>query len=394
MASSNPGISPPRRVLLGAGPSSVHPLVRQALAAPIVGHMDPYFYQVMQEAMALLRGVFRTANPMTFPISGTGSAGMEAAMSNLLEPGDKVIIGVNGYFGQRMVEMASRCGAQVIQVAAPWGSIIPGEAIEAALKQHARVKVLALVHAETSTGVLQPLAEACRLAREYGVLLLVDTVTSLGGCEVAVDPWGVDVCYSATQKCLGCPPGLAPITLSPRAMEAVRRRQTKVNSWYLDVSLLESYWLTGRVYHHTAPISMVYALREALRLLMEEGLEAGYERHWRNGTALQRGLEAMGLQLLAPTEHRAPMLTAVCPPPGVDAEAIRRALLEEYDIEVGGGLGELRGKLWRIGLMGYSSQGENVLAVLSALESLLARAGWGFPRGDGVAAAGQVLNRG
>ena len=385
-------LDPPGRVLLGAGPSNIHPRVQQAMLAPMVGHLDPYFISIMEDTMSLLRSVFRTRNMLTFPISGTGSAGMDAGFCNFLEPGDVVVIGVSGLFGERMVDTAQRCGAEVIQVPAEWGRIVEPEAIETALKAQKKVKLLALVHADTSTGALQPLAEAARLAMQYEALFLVDAVTSLGGLEVDVDDWGIDICFSGSQKCLSCPPGLSPFTAGDKALAVLNARSRKVQSWYLDVSMISSYWSTSRVYHHTAPILMVYALHEALALIVEEGLEAGIRRHLKHGNALKAGLEAMGLKLHAQEGHRLSMLTSLRVPEGIDDAKIRKRLLDEYNIEIGGGLGSLKGQIWRIGLMGYSSTEENVLLVLSALEKLLVREGYKMEAGAGVVAAKQSLS--
>jgi len=383
-------LNPPDRILLGPGPSNIHPRVQRAMLAPIVGHLDPYFLSIMEDTMNLLRTLFRTKNELTFPISGTGSAGMEASFCNFLEPGDVAVIGVNGLFGERMVDNAQRCGAQVVQVPTEWGRIIEPEAIEATLKAQRGVKLLALVHAETSTGTLQPLTEASRLAKQYEALFLVDTVTSLGGHEVAVDDWGIDICYSASQKCLSCPPGLAPFTANQKAVTGLQARTRKVQSWYLDISLLSSYWSASRFYHHTAPISMIYALHEALALIAEEGLEARVQRHLRHGSALHAGLEAMGLTLHAQEGHRLSTLTSVRVPPGIDDLRVRQRLLNEFGIEIGGGLGPLKGQIWRIGLMGYSSNAENVLLILSVLEKLLLAEG--YPVGSGIVAAIQALD--
>lgn len=384
-------VNPPQRILLGPGPCNVHPRIQMAMLAPLVGHLDPYFITIMEDTTKLLRATFRTNNELTFPISGTGSAGMEAAFINFLEPGDVAVIGVNGFFGERMVENALRCGARVITVAAEWGRIVEPEAIEAALKAQKQVKLVALIHAETSTGVLQPLTEASRLAKEYGALFLVDTVTSLGGHEVAVDDWGIDICYSGTQKCLGCPPGLAPFTASQKAMATFPARTHQVPSWYLDLSLLATYWSSRRLYHHTAPILMNYALHEALLLIAEEGLEARIERHRRHGQALRAGLEAMGLTLHAQEGHRLNSLTTVRVPAGVNDAQVRQRLLSEANIEIGGGLGPLKGQIWRIGLMGNSSTAENVLLFLANLEKQLLAQGVPVPPGEGVAAALKAL---
>lgn len=380
-------LNPPQRILLGPGPSNVHPRVQMAMLGAMVGHLDPYFITIMEDTTVLLRRVFRTENKLTFPISGTGSAGMEAALCNFLEPGDVAIVGVSGYFGERMAEIARRCGARVVQLAADWGRIIEPEAIEAAFKKEKQVKLLALVHAETSTGVLQPLAEASRLAKEYDALFLVDTVTSLGGHEVAVDDWGIDICYSGTQKCLSCPPGLSPFTVNEKALSTISKRKYQMASWYLDLSLLATYWSNSRFYHHTAPISMVYALHEALAVIVDEGLEARTERHLKHGAALQAGIEAMGLTLHAQQGHRLSTLTTVRIPSGVDDLQVRQGLLNKWNIEIGGGLGPLKGQIWRIGLMGYGSNPENILLVLGALEKELTEAGYSVSPGAGVAAA-------
>lgn len=386
-------VKPPYRILLGPGPSNISPRVQQAMQAPMVGHLDPYFFDVMDDTVKLLRALFQTENRLTFPISGTGSAGMEASFCNFLEPGDVAVIGVNGLFGERMVDNALRCGAEVVQVTAGWGRIIEPEAIEAALKAQKQVKLMALVHAETSTGILQPLTEASQLAKQYEALFLVDTVTSLGGEEVAVDDWGIDICYSGTQKCISCPPGLAPFTANQKAVAAIEARTSKVQSWYLDFSLLSSYWSEGRFYHHTAPICMIYALHEALVLIVEEGLEARWQRHLRHGSALKAGLEAMGLTLHAQEGHRLSMLTSVRIPSGIDDLRVRQRLLNEFGIEIGGGLGPLKGHIWRIGLMGHSSTEENVLLILSVLEKMLAAEDYPIEPGVGVQAATQNMKK-
>jgi len=318
---------------------------------------------------------------------------MEASFCNFLEPGDVAVIGVNGFFGERMVDNALRCGAEVVQVTAEWGRIIEPEAIEAALKAQKRVKLLALVHAETSTGALQPLTEASQLAKQYEALLLADTVTSLGGEEVAVDDWGIDICYSGTQKCIGCPPGLAPFTANQTALAVMEALTKKVQSFYLDLSLLSSYWIEGRIYHHTPPICMIYALHEALVLIEEEGLEARWQRHLRHGSALKAGLEAMGLTLHAQEGHQLNTLISVRIPSNVDDMRVRQKLLNEFDIEIGGGLGSLKGRIWRIGLMGHSSTEENVVLILSALEKVLAAEDYPIEPGVGVQAATQNMKK-
>ena len=389
-------IKPPQRILLGPGPSNVHPRVQQAMMAPVLGHMDPYFYTVMEDIMNLLRYVFRTKNELTFPISATGSAGMEAGLCNFLEPGDVAVIADNGFFAERMINIASRYGAEVIRLDAEWGRIIEPEAIEAALKSRGKVKLLALVHAETSTGVLQPLGEAAKLARQYDALLLVDAVTSLGGHELAIDDWGIDICYSGSQKCISCPPGLSPITVNQKAMDTLPNRSHAVPSYYFDLSLLSTYWIRGkgqRAYHHTAPACMFYALHEALALIAEEGLETRIQRHLKHGAALQVGLEAMGLTLHAQPGYRLSTLTTVRIPEGIDDARIRQRLLSDYNIEISGGLGALKGKVWRIGLMGYSSTEQNILLFLSALERLLAEEGYKTETGAGITAAVQSLRK-
>jgi len=388
-------LKPPNRILLGPGPSNVHPRVQRAMTEPLLGYLDPYFLTIMDDIMNLLRFLFRTKNELTFPISATGMAGMEASFCNFLERGDVAVIGVNGFFGERMVENARRCGADVIPLNTEWGRIVEPEAIEAALKSRPRIKLLALVQAETSTGVLQPLTEASRLAKEYEALFLVDAVTSLGGQELAVDDWGIDICYSGSQKCISCPPGLSPFTANQKALDTLKTRSSGVSSFYLDLSLLAKYWLAsnGRVYHHTAPALMFYALHEALVLIAEEGLEARIQRHLRHGAALQAGLEAMGLTLHAQAGHRLSTLTTVRIPPNVDDLRVRQRLLDEFGIEIGGGLGALKGKVWRIGLMGHSSTEENVMLFLSALEKLLTDEGYPVEPGAGVAAATQNLKK-
>jgi alanine-glyoxylate transaminase/serine-glyoxylate transaminase/serine-pyruvate transaminase len=366
-----PAFQPSPRLLMGPGPSNVAPSVLEAMAHPLVGHLDPVFVRMMEEIKTMLRQVFLTKNEMTFPISGTGSAGMEFCFVNLIEPGEEVIIGVNGVFGTRMCDVAARCGAKVTRVEAPWGRILEPQQIADALKKTSRPKLVAIVHAETSTGALTPVEEISKLAHNAGALMLLDTVTSLGGCPVRIDDWQVDAVYSGTQKCLSCPPGLAPASLSPRAMEVATKRKTKVQSWYLDVNLLASYWGQDRVYHHTAPISMNYAIHEALRLVLEEGLENRWRRHEQNHQALKKGLVAMGLQIASQEGHQLWQLNAVTVPEGVDEAAVRKRLLSDFNIEVGAGLGPLKGKIWRVGLMGETSSKANVKAFLSALGQIL-----------------------
>lgn len=380
---------PPARVLLGPGPSDVAPSVLRALGAPTVGHLDPYFLGVMDEVRAMLRVAFGTKNTITMPMSGTGSAGMETLFVNLIEPGDRVLVGVHGVFGGRMAEVARRCGAEVVTVNAPWGREIDADAMRAAAKGQ-RFDAIAMVHAETSTGVLTPLAPFRALADELGALLLVDAVTSLAGVAIDVDAHGVDAIYSGTQKCLSCPPGLAPVSLSERAMAKLKSRKTRPQSWYLDLELIGSYWGSERAYHHTAPINMLYGIHEALRLALEEGLDARFARHARHAKALAAGLEALGLELPVPVGSRLPPLTLVAIPEGIEDAPVRKALLSRYGIEIGGGLGDFKGRAWRIGLMGSGSTPRNVLLCLGALHETLAAMGW-KAKGDPIAAASGVL---
>jgi alanine-glyoxylate transaminase / serine-glyoxylate transaminase / serine-pyruvate transaminase len=381
---------PPRRVLLGPGPSPVENRVLEAMAAPVLGHLDPLFLKCMDDIQEMLRYVFETENRVTIPISATGSAGMEAALVNIIEPGDEVVVCIHGVFGERMRDIVERAGGNPIVVRAEWGHAIERANIEAAFDS-CKPSALAIVHAETSTGVLQDLAGLGELAHNRGTLLIVDAVTSLGGHPVGVDRNGIDVCYSGTQKCLGAPPGLAPITFSERAIERIRSRKSKVQSWYLDITMVEKYWGDDRTYHHTAPISMNYALREALRIVCEEGLEARWHRHELNHRALVAGVEAMGLQMNVAPEHRLWSLNAVRVPDGVDDARVRARLLDDFNIEIGGGLGPLKGKIWRIGLMGSGSTRENVLLVLEALRSALNAEG--FQCSSGVEAAKALYSR-
>ncbi len=337
------------------------------MSQPLVGHLDPAFVQIMEETKVMLRQVFMTKNEMTFPVSGTGSAGMEFCLANLIEPGDEVVVGMNGVFGSRLKDVAERCGARVVAVEAPWGRIIEADQIAKALRGR-RAKLVAVVHAETSTGVLTPVDEISRLAHENGALFVLDAVTSLGGCPVKVDEWEVDAVYSGTQKCLNCPPGLAPVSLSPRALEAAGKRKTKVQSWYLDVNLLASYWGQERVYHHTAPITMNYALHEGLRLILEEGLEVRWRRHEQNHLALKAGLAELGLEITSQAGHQLWPLNAVGVPDSVDEAFVRKRLLRDFGMEIGAGLGPLKGKIWRIGLMGENCTEENVDAILKGLK--------------------------
>jgi len=383
-------LKPSPRILLGPGPSNVSPRVLKAMATPMLGYLDPEFIKIMDETADMLRAVFGTKNALTFPVSGTGMSGMEAALCNVIESGDEIIVCIKGYFGGRIADIAGRIGGKPTVVEAEWGKIIPPEKVEDALKK-VKAKVVAIVHAETSTGILQPLDEISEIVHNYGALFLVDCVTSLGGQPVDLDRRCIDIAYSGTQKCLGGPPGLAPISFSEKAVEVVKKRKTKVQSFYFDMNLLERYWGgEQRAYHHTLSMTMVYALREALRIVLEEGLEARYARHQCNADALKAGLTAMGLKLVAQEGYRAPMLTTVAIPDGISDANIRKTLLNEYGIEIGGGLGVFAGKAWRIGLMGESSTQSNVLLLLSVLEKLLSREGYKVEPGVGVSAAVRI----
>jgi len=374
---------------MGPGPSDVHPRVLDALGKGTIGHLDPYYLELMDRMQQMLRDLFQTANRMTIAISATGSAGMEAAVVNLIEPGDSMLVCVNGVFGMRMADVATRAGAAVTQIKRPWGEVFTVDELKQGLAQ-AKPKVVGIVMAETSTGAWQPIEEISRVVHEAGSLLLVDTVTALGGIPVEVDAWNIDAVYSGTQKCLSCPPGLAPVSFSQRALDVILHRKTKVQSWYLDINLLANYWGTDRVYHHTAPVNMTYALYEALRIIFEEGLDKCFARHMRNHQALRAGLASLGIGYAAQDGHQLPMLNAVRIPDGVDDAATRSALLHRFGIEIGAGLGEFKGKVWRIGLMGYSSRANNVLLFLSALEQLLAEQGYPFEHGSSIAAANAV----
>jgi alanine-glyoxylate transaminase/serine-glyoxylate transaminase/serine-pyruvate transaminase len=382
-------VAPPIRTLLGPGPSDIHPRVLAALARPTVGHLDPYYLQIMDELQAMLREVFRTTNRMTMAISGTGSAGQEATVLNLIEPGERVLVCINGVFGGRLADMAERAGGEVSTIERPWGEVFSLAEVKEALAR-VKPKVVAIVLAETSTGAWQPIEEIAAAVRDAGAMLILDTVTALGGIPVQIDQWQIDAVYSGTQKCLSCPPGLAPVSFSDRAVEKILKRREKVRSWYLDISLIANYWGGDRVYHHTAPINMTYALHEALRLVLEEGLDNCFERHRRNHEALKAGLAAIGIEYATQPGHALPQLNAVRIPAGVDDAAVRKSLLERFGIEIGAGLGAFKGKVWRIGLMGYASRQTNVLLVLAALEQLLAEQGHRFERGAAVAAANSV----
>jgi alanine-glyoxylate transaminase/serine-glyoxylate transaminase/serine-pyruvate transaminase len=374
---------------MGPGPSDIHPRVLQAIGKNTVGHLDPYYLELMDNSQAMLRKLFGTENPMTFAVSATGSAGMEATVVNLIEPGDSMIVCVNGVFGMRMTDVAERAGAAVTKVERPWGEVFTPDDLKAALAS-AKPKVVGIVMAETSTGAWQPIEEISLIVHNAGAMLLVDAVTSLGGVPVEVDKWGIDAIYSGSQKCLSCPPGLAPVSFNQRAMDVILNRQTKVQSWYLDVTMLADYWGSDRVYHHTAPINMSYALYEALQVIHEEGLDACFARHALNHRALKAGLASIGIEYTAQEGHQLPMLNAVKIPDGVDDGMTRSDLLNRFGIEIGGGLGAFKGKVWRIGLMGYGSRAANVLLFLSALEQLLAEQGYQFEHGSSIAAANAV----
>lgn len=382
-------LNPPIRILMGPGPSDTHPNVLSALAGPTVGHLDPFFLKTMDEVQSMLRQLFQTTNEMTLAVSGTGSSGMETCVVNLIEPGDKMLVCVNGVFGGRMQDVAGRAGADVSVIERPFGEVFAAAEIAAAVKEHSP-KVVGIVHAETSTGACQPLEGIADIVHNAGALLLVDCVTSLGGLPVKVDEWGLDAVYSGTQKCLSCPPGLAPVTFSPRALEVMDSRQSKVASWYLDMSMVRNYWSdSSRAYHHTAPINMNYGLHEALRLALEEGLDARFARHQRNHEALKAGLAAIGIEYAVAEGQQLPMLNAVKIPDGVDDAAVRSRLLNEFGIEIGAGLGPMKGKTWRIGLMGGASTSRNVLLFLAALENCLSAQGVSINAGSSVAAANE-----
>ena len=363
----------PDRVLMGPGPSNVHPRVYSVLTTPVIGHLDPVYLGVMDDVQELLRYAFQTKNEHTFALQATGMAGMEAVFTNLVEAGDRVLVCVNGFFGARMCDIIDRLGGEAVRVEAEWGHAIDPAAVRKALGSERDIKAVALVHAETSTGVMQPIEEISSISREHDALLIIDCVTSLGGCVVEIDAWGVDAAYSGTQKCVGSPPGLSPVTFGPRAVEAVQKRRTRVPSFYYDLIELFKYWSEPRAYHHTGPVSMMYALREALRMLHEEGLPNRIARHQRNAALLIEQLGELGFEPFAQAEVRLPPLTAVVIPQGVEDAAVRRQLLQEYNLEIGGGLGPIAGKVWRIGLMGYTSHPRNVYYLRHALKKLLGR---------------------
>lgn len=364
---------PPRRILMGPGPSDVDPQVLAALSKPTIGHLDPLFIQLMDEIKALLQYAFQTTNPLTMAVSAPGSAGMETCFVNLVEPGEKVIVCVNGVFGQRMAENVKRCGGEAVVVTQEWGRAVDPQAVEDALKANSDAKFLAFVHAETSTGACSDVKTLCSLAKQYDCLSIVDAVTSLGGVELRVDAWGVDAIYSGSQKCLSCVPGLSPVSFSPAAVEKVTARQTPVQSWFLDQSLVMSYWSGEgkRSYHHTAPVNSLYALHESLLLLQQETLEKSWARHQSQHLLLRQGLTELGLQFVVPEAERLPQLNNVVIPEGIDDGATRKRLLEEFNLEIGAGLGKFAGKNWRIGLMGYAARQENVALCLAALKTVM-----------------------
>lgn len=379
-------LNPSPRLLLGPGPSDAHPSVLRAMGTPLLGHLDPQFLDLMNQVQDMLRAAFLTRNALTLPISGTGMSGMETCAVNLLEPGDRVVVCASGFFGQRMIDVCGRTGAEVTVREQPWGEVFDLNQIREVVKQ-VRPKLLGIVHAETSTGAWQPIEELGKLCHEFDCLLLVDAVTSLGCVPLRLDDWQIDAVYSCSQKGLGCPPGLSPVSFSPRAVEVMEKRKSKVQSWYLDLSMIRKYLGSDRVYHHTAPISMNFALHEGLRLVLVEGLDPRWKRHLDNSRALRAGLQALGLSYTAAGGHQLPQLHAVRIPTGVDDLAGRKMLLERFGIEIGGGLGDLKGKAWRIGLMGYNSRPGVVLLCLAALEQVLSSLGAKVAPGAGVAAA-------
>lgn len=383
---------PPVRTLMGPGPSDVHPRILSALARPTIGHLDPQFVDMMDEVKTLLQYAFQTSNQLTVPVSAPGSAGMETCFVNLLEPGDKVIVCQNGVFGGRMKENVERIGATAIMVEDPWGQAVDCNKVEDALKANPDAKVLAFVHAETSTGARSDAKTLCELARKYDCLSIVDAVTSLGGSELRVDDWGIDAIYSGTQKCLSCTPGISPVSFSERATEIIKNRKNRVQSWFLDMNLIMGYWggSTKRAYHHTAPVNAMYALHESLVMLQDEGLENAWKRHQHNHMAFRAGIEALGLNFVVPEAERLPQLNSVTIPEGVEDAAVRSQLLNEFNLEIGAGLGALAGKVWRIGLMGHSSRAENIILCLSALEAVL---GDKVKQGVAISAAQAVLTK-
>lgn len=385
--------NPPVRTLMGPGPSDVHPRILEAMSRPTIGHLDPAFIQMMEEVKTLLQYAFQTKNELTMPVSAPGSAGMETCFANLVEPGDQVIVCQNGVFGGRMKENVERCGGTPIMVEDTWGEAVDPDKLEAALKANPDASIVAFVHAETSTGAQSDAETLVKLAHQYDCLVIVDAVTSLGGTPIKVDEWEIDAIYSGTQKCLSCTPGLSPVSFNERALEKIRNRKQKVQSWFMDLNLVMGYWGGGakRAYHHTAPINALYGLHEALLMLQEEGLENAWARHQKNHLALRAGLEAMGLSFIVNEADRLPQLNAVSIPAGVDDAAVRGRLLNEYNLEIGAGLGALAGKVWRIGLMGHASRAENILLCISALEAILSDMGADIRQGVAIPAMQQAL---
>ena len=386
-----PEINMPARVLMSTGPTNVHPRVYKAMQTPVIGYGETAFFPVIDGISSMLAEVFQTKESLTIALSATGSAGVEAGMTSILEPGDTAIIGSYGFFCERMAEMARRQGANVVTVEGEWGRPLDPAAVRAEFKKHKSVKLLGMVHAETSTGISQPLEEVSRIAKEHDALFFVDAVTSFGGSQVAVDQWGIDYISSASQKCLSCPPGLAPLAVSQAALDAMSGRKRPPPAWYLDISLIAGYWGKDHLYHHTVPMSSLYALYEGLRVVLEEGLEQRYERHQRNAAALRAGLEALGLTIISDKDHRLAQITPVAIPEGVDDTKVRSRLANDFAIEISRGLGQFGGKIWRIGLMGEASTGGNLLLLLSALEKILPQEGYEVPAGVGVAAASKAL---
>jgi alanine-glyoxylate transaminase / serine-glyoxylate transaminase / serine-pyruvate transaminase len=379
---------PPQRTLMGPGPTEIHPRVLTTMSQPAIGYLDPIFVEMMEELKALLRYAYQTKNPLTFPISGPGSVGMEYCFVNLVSPGDKVIVCRNGVFGGRMIENVERCGGKPVVVEAEWGQPIDPQKLEDTLRQNPDAKLVAFVHAETSTGVLSDAKTLVEVAHKHDALVIMDAVTSLGGSPVLVDEWGVDAVYSASQKCLSCTPGLSPVSFSERVVDYVKSRKDKIHSWFMDMNLLLGYWgATTRTYHHTAPTNALFALHEALLLIREEGLDNCWARHQRHHIALKAGLEAMGLRFLVKEQHQIPQMNAVLCPEGVNEAEVRKTLLNEFGLEIGAGLGPLAGKIWRFGLMGYSCRPDNVMLCLSALGSVLDDMGYPVHVGDAEAAA-------
>jgi len=381
--------NPPVRTLMGPGPSDVHPRISLAMARPTIGHLDPAFVGMMDEVKQMLQYAFSTKNQLTIPVSAPGSAGMETCFVNLIEPGDKVIVCQNGVFGGRMKENVERAGATAIMVDDDWGKPVDPNKVEDALKANPDAKIVAFVHAETSTGAQSDAKTLCALAHKYDCLTIVDAVTSLGGSELRVDDWGIDAIYSGTQKCLSCTPGISPVSFSDRAIEVIKNRKTKVQSWFMDTNLVMGYWGQNakRAYHHTAPINALYALHESLVMLQDEGLENAWQRHMKNHLALRAGIEALGLSFVVDEPYRLPQLNSVTIPEGIDEAVVRTRLLNEFNLEIGAGLGSLAGKVWRIGLMGHSSRAENILLCLSALEAVLGDMGANINKGVAVSAS-------